>query len=213
MAKFWQYQQIKIEYTPQGQPLKVINLTDKKDELKFLYKDGFLKQIQVNRQKVGFEFDYAPNSLHNEKEKDMLLSCLSYLNGVEENFRYKRIPNKERHIYIENTAIPVSDCLVNRLAYGNNGDNWLEWDEDTELALQDSSGKYAIIIRIWIIKIRIMTKLSLLGIGLIEMMRRIRQSFINKKTKNMQISGKETRQRHLDYIRTAIRECNVKSII
>lgn len=44
-------------------------------------------------------------------------------------------------------------------------------------------------------------------------MRRIRQSFINKKTKNMQISGKETRQRHLDYIRTVIRECNVKSII
>ena len=74
----------------------------------------------------------------------MLLSCLSYLNGVEENFRYKRIPNKERHIYIENTVIPVSDCVVNRLAYGNNGDNWLEWDEDTGLALQDSSGKYAI---------------------------------------------------------------------
>lgn len=57
------FKQIKIEYTSQGQPSRVINLTDQKEELNFLYKNGFLRQIQINGRKVGPEFKYVENSL------------------------------------------------------------------------------------------------------------------------------------------------------
>ena len=57
------FKQIKIEYTSQGQPSRVINLTDQKEELNFLYKNGFLRQIQINGRKVAPEFKYVENSL------------------------------------------------------------------------------------------------------------------------------------------------------
>lgn len=137
------FKQIKIEYTSQGQPSRVINLTDQKEELNFLYKNGFLRQIQINGRKVGPEFKYVENSL-DIKNKDLLLSSIRYLSGVEENFQYERIPNKVRYIYIDNTSLPINDCVINRLTYGNDGNNWVEWDEYTGFATQDSYGKYAI---------------------------------------------------------------------